>query len=208
MPRWSPDGSLIYYYEQRPGTSFRSIPAGGGVSREVRPWKWESQTHAEFSPDGSLIAYFRQAAPGEQHVVEQTVIEDAKSGKQSAVDLPFLLPRWSRDGRSIVGHTTPGPSVSKTCPVDGTSCRRLAPGRLPVWSADGSRIYFLRDTANPAVKELWSMTPDGGDQRKLFDRMGPYRPIDVTFDVSRNGEIIWSEYIEGRHELWQAYLRP
>jgi len=208
MPRWSPDGSLIYYYEQRPGTSFRSIPARGGASREVRPWKWESQTHAEFSPDGSLIAYYRQAAPGEPQVVEQTVIEDAKSGKQSAVDLPLMVPRWSRDGRSIVGHTTSGPSVVATCPVDGTPCRRLAPGRLPVWSADGSRIYFLRDTANPAVKELWSMTPDGGDQRKLFDRMGPYRPIDVTFDVSRNGEIIWSEYIEGRHELWQATLRP
>jgi hypothetical protein len=38
--------------------------------------------------------------------------------------------------------------------------------------------------------------------------MGPYRAIDVTFDVSPNGEIVWSEYIEGRYELWQAILRP
>ena len=205
MPRWSPDGSLIYYYEQRPGASFRSIPAGGGASREVRPWKWESQTHAEFSPDGSLIAYFRQAAPGEEHVVEQTVIEDVKSGKQRAVDLPLLLPRWSRDGRSIVGQTKPR-TVGR-CDVSSRWNVRVAgsaPGLVPVWSADGSRIYFLRDTANPALKELWTVTPDGGDQRKVFDRMGPYRPIDVTFDVSRKGEIIWSEYIEGRHELWQA----
>ena len=52
------------------------------------------------------------------------------------------------------------------------------------------------------------MTPDGGDQRKVYDRMGPYRPMDVTFDVSPNGEIIRSEFIEGRHELWQAVLRP
>ena len=51
------------------------------------------------------------------------------------------------------------------------------------------------------------MAPDGGDQRKLFDRMGPYRSIDVAFDVSRNGEIVWSEYMEGRPELWQAILR-
>jgi hypothetical protein len=62
--------------------------------------------------------------------------------------------------------------------------------------------------ANPALNELWSMPPDGGEERKLFDRMGPYRAIDVTFDVSPNGEIVWSEYIEGRYELWQAILRP
>jgi hypothetical protein len=27
------------------------------------------------------------------------------------------------------------------------------------------------------------------------------------FDVSGTGEIVWSAYIEGRHELWQATLR-
>jgi hypothetical protein len=37
--------------------------------------------------------------------------------------------------------------------------------------------------------------------------MGPFRGIDVNFDVSRTGEIVWNEYLEGRHELWQATLR-
>jgi eukaryotic-like serine/threonine-protein kinase len=208
MPRWSPDGSSIYYYEQRPGSSFRSIPAGGGASREVRRWKWESYTDAEFSRDESLIVYFRQAAPGEDHVVEQTMIEDAKSGKQRPIGLPLIGARWSPDGQSLLGQTTPAPFAVAICPVDGTSCRLLAPGRMPVWSADASRIYFLRDTAAPPLKELWTMTPDGGDQRRVFDRMGPYRAIDVRFDVSRKGEIIWGGYIEGRHELWQATLRP
>ena len=39
-------------------------------------------THAELSPDGSLIAYLRQAAQGEENVVDQTVIEDVKSRTQ------------------------------------------------------------------------------------------------------------------------------
>ena len=51
------------------------------------------------------------------------------------------------------------------------------------------------------------MTAEGGDQRKRFDHMGPYRSIDVTFDVAPDGEVVWSEYLEGRHELWQAVLR-
>jgi len=208
MPRWSPDGSLIYYYEQRPGASLRSIPASGGASREIRPWQWESHSHAEFSPDGSLIAYYRQDAPGEANVVEQTVIDDVASGKQHVLGLPIVPRRWFPDGRTVLGHTMTRPPVVAACPVDGGACRRLTAGQSPVWSPDGSRIYFLRDSANPALKELWSMTPDGGDERKLFDRMGPYRAIDVTFDVSPNGEIVWSEYIEGRYELWQAILRP
>jgi eukaryotic-like serine/threonine-protein kinase len=209
MPRWSPDGSSIYYYEQRPGSSFRSIPVTGGASREVRPWRWESHHAGEFSPpDGSRIAYFRQAAPGEKPVVEQTVIEDVKSGSQHPIALPLLVPRWSRDGRTIVGHTATGRPQVATCPPDGAPCRTLTPGQVPVWSADGSRIYFLRDGATPSLKELWSIGPNGGDERKVFDRMGPYHRIDVIFDVSRQGEIIWSAFVEGRHELWQATLRP
>jgi Tol biopolymer transport system component len=208
MPRWSFDGSLIYYYEQRPGTSLRSIPASGGPSREIRPWKWESHTHAEFSPDGSLIAYYRQAARGEVDVVERTVIEVVASGKDHVLALPIMSPRWSPDGGAVVGSTRSESPIVAVCPADGGACRQLASGRDPVWSSDGSRIYFLRDTPNPVFKELWSMTPAGGDQRKLFDRMGPYRAIDVAFDVSRNGEVVWSEFIEGRHELWQAIVRP
>jgi Tol biopolymer transport system component len=206
MPRWSPDGALVYYYENLPRASLRSIPASGGESREIRPWRWESHTHAEFSPDGTLIAYFRQSAPGEPETVERTVIENLETGKERALALPIIPPRWSPDGRTITGQTTPGPPTIATCPVDGGACRRLGAGRVPVWSPDGSRIYYLRDTTTPGVKELWSIAPDGRDERKLFDRVGPYREIDVTFDVSREGEVVWSEYIEGRPELWQAAL--
>jgi len=208
MPRWSPDGSLIYYYEQRPGSALRGVPAGGGTSTEVRPWKWESHTFAEISPDGTSIAYFRQAAPGEAPVPTQTVIEDMKSRAERTLALSLATARWSLDGRTILGYVERRPPIVAVCPIDGSACRELAAGHRPVWSANGSAIYFLRDTAIPAVKELWSMKTDGTDQRKVHDRIGPFRGIDVIFDVSRNGEIVWSEFIEGRHELWQADLRP
>jgi serine/threonine protein kinase/Tol biopolymer transport system component len=205
-PRWSPDGTLVYYYQERPGMSFRSVPLSGGDDREVRPWQWESHTAAEFSPDGSFIAYYRQAAPGERPVQERTVVEETASGKARTLGLPLLPFSWSPDARMIVGSTTTDPRVIETCPADGSSCRKLALGHTPVWSPDGSHIYFLRDTTNSSVRELWVMTPDGSDQRKLFDRMGPFLPIDVAYDISRTGDILWSAYIEGRHELWQAEL--
>jgi Tol biopolymer transport system component len=150
--------------------------------------------------------FLHQAAPGEQHVADQTLVEDVASGKQHALALTLEVPRWSPDGRTIVGHTAT-PSVIATCPATGGACQRLGEGRVGVWSPDGTRIYMLRDTSNPSVKELWSMRPDGADQRKIFDRMGSFRAIDVSFDVSPKGEIVWSDYEEGRHELWQAILR-
>jgi eukaryotic-like serine/threonine-protein kinase len=210
-PALSPDGRTLVYtnvYEQRPGSALRGVPAGGGTSTEVRPWKWESHTFAEISPDGTSIAYFRQAAPGEAPVPTQTVIEDMKSRAERTLALSLATARWSLDGRTILGYVERRPPIVAVCPIDGSACRELAPGHRPVWSANGSAIYFLRDTAIPAVKELWSMKTDGTDQRKVHDRIGPFRGIDVIFDVSRNGEIVWSEFIEGRHELWQADLRP
>ena len=147
-------------------------------------------------------------------------MEDMRSLQERTLAVAIQQPRWSPDGRTIVGQTTGAVAgmivadqganrpVVAVCPADGGACRLLGLGRVPVWSPDGSRIFFQRDTANPAVKTLWSVTADGRDERKVFDRMGPYRMIDVMFDVSRNGEIVWSAFLEGRHELWQASVRP
>ena len=51
------------------------------------------------------------------------------------------------------------------------------------------------------------MTPGGQDLRKLNDSLGPFRPIDVTFDLSVTNQIVFSQIEQGRHELWQAQLR-
>ena len=77
----------------------------------------------------------------------------------------------------------------------------------PVWARDGSRIYFLRDGANPQLKQLWSIGADGGNLRLHSEAVGPFRPIDVTFDVSATGQVVFSQLQPGPFELWQASLR-
>jgi serine/threonine protein kinase len=207
MPRWSADGSTVFFYQHRPTISFRSLPLNGGDSREIRPWRWESHTAAEFDGTGTLLAYFRQTAPGGPKVTPATVIEDLKSGRERELDLPLLPLRWSADGQYLLGGAVGGARVVWICASGAGPCRRLTDGFFPVWSGDGSSIYFLRDTDNARLKELWSIATDGRNARKVFDAMGPFRGIDVNFDVSRTGAIVWNEYLEGRHELWQATLR-
>jgi Tol biopolymer transport system component len=208
MPRWSRDGSVIYYYEQRPAESLKGVPAAGGVGEEIRKWRWESHTSAEFSPDGTHIAYVRGPAPGEAPIPTTAIVQDLKSGGERVLAVPLRTPRWSPDGRTIAGRVNAGRSgMVVTCTVESNTCRSLTPGFSPVWSPDGSRIYFLRDTDSPTIKELWSITAEGDDARRIHDRMGPYGPVDITFDIAPNGEIVWNQFIEGKYELWQAALR-
>jgi hypothetical protein len=68
-----------------------------------------------------------------------------------------------------------------------------------------TRVYFLRQ-ASGAIHQLWSVGVDGAGERKHFD-LGRFRAIDVFFDVSSRGEVVWAPMIPGRQELWTASLR-
>ena len=44
---------------------------------------------------------------------------------------------------------------------------------------------------------------DGTDERKLAE-IGPMHPLGVSFDVTADGKLLWTEFREGRQELWIA----
>ena len=58
--------------------------------------------------------------------------------------------------------------------ADGTGRRRLTstsgPSTTPVWSPDGQRIAFVRQTGDDA--QIYTMNADGGSQRALTSRPG------------------------------------
>ena len=76
---------------------------------------------------------------------------------------------------------------------------------MPVWIADDARIMFMRATTR-TEGEVWSINVDGTNARKIVN-VGPFRVIDLAFDATPTGEIIWAEFNQGRHELWQAGVR-
>lgn len=85
--------------------------------------------------------------------------------------------------------------------VDGGLCRVLALGYSQHWSSDDSRLYFHRASDLRDGEELWSITREGGDERKVAD-LKPLHPIGNFFDVSPSGQIVWVQYRRGKHELW------
>jgi Tol biopolymer transport system component len=153
-PRWSPDGLSLYFYQIRPSYSFRKISANGGQSSEIAEgWTWGTHNAAQVDPQGKFIAYVRQ----EKDRPPTTMIREIETGKETVFKDLFRDPQWSKDGKSILGtDLTTGSAFAlrmiSICAVETGVCHQLTRGRLPRWSRDGSRIYFLREIKSGSAK--------------------------------------------------------
>jgi Tol biopolymer transport system component len=201
-PQWSAEGSTIYFYQTRPSTSFRKISIRGGESSElVSGWEWGTHHGARVDSEGKRIIYSKL----DKGNVVATMIRDLETGKETAFSLLLRHPRWSHDGNFIAGTDLSSGKWSLAeitlCPLDGGPCRKLTRGNTPHWSADDSRIYFFRSGNLKDGKELWSISREGADERKITD-LRPMHPIVDFFDVSPTGQVVWVQYRRGKEELW------
>ena len=206
MPQWSSDGGTIYYYRNRPELSFRRIPSAGGESAElVAGWDLSTQNGAQVDAEGRRIIY----STLDRGEVAATMVRDIATGREAPFAFVVVLPRWSHDGRFVVGTASASskrPMGDVTvCPVEGGPCRRVATGFGQCWSGDDSRVYFLRAGSFADGRELWSVSREGGDERHVID-LRPTRARGRYCDVSPKGEVAWVEYTAGRQELWTMNL--
>ncbi len=208
MPQWSGDGSFLYFFQARPRNSYRKIPAGGGAITEIAAgWKWETHTDAQVDPQGKRVAYIKL----KKGIPSATIIRDLESGQEKPLHSALTLARWSPDGKFLVGasgvsHLSLQGDVS-ICPVDVGPCRKLTLGAFPVWPRDGSRIYFLRLTKPAEGAEVWVISPSGSGERRVA-QLRPMDPINSFYDVSPNGQIVYTHFKPGKHELWLSDFRP
>jgi Tol biopolymer transport system component/DNA-binding winged helix-turn-helix (wHTH) protein len=199
IPRWSARGDSLLFSQTRPKDSLRKVSARGGDSTEVMPWAWD--TRVELDPREQAIVFVRG---------RQTVIRQLQSGRETTLDHPLTMARWSTDGQMILGTETVRAGNFDTwnivrCTVATSSCSTLTSGHNPVPSSDSQRIYFMRPGTS-GMRSLWSADLDGRDERQLAD-IGPFLLPDVSFDVSPNQTIVWPAFHAGKSEIWMATLR-
>jgi hypothetical protein len=210
MPTWSGDGASLYLYRILPSASFRRIAVDGGTSREVVAWNWLTEQYATVDRQGRFAAYtMMDGGP------KATVVRDLNSGKELRLPQPMNRLEWSPDSKTIYGdYVSPDPAgdiwnrwIVGACPADGTPCRTLARGFAVTASPDGSRLYYVRDTgAARNMRELWTMSADGANPRKLTD-VGPLFSAQWDYDVNSKGLIVFTRLNASRRELWAAQLK-
>lgn len=205
IPRWSSDGSTLYFYYTGDEKGFGRVPVSGGdADLLVRDWDWISANGASVSPDGSRICYSRLTG----QVPVQTLLRNLDGSGVSSFYATLEYPRWSANGRYIYGARHSDlrfPGDIAICPVEGPECRIIATSsRVPQLSPDESKIYFVRGFGRS--QELFVRNASGSGREHHLMTMAPLSPINPFYDVTDSGSIIWVRHEVEAAEIWLTTL--
>lgn len=162
-PNWSPDGLRITYVQTAAHSNVYLIDADGSNPTPVTSGEFNDYKHPSWSPDGQKIAYYSDNLGG--------VLVTAVDGTA-----PILVENtfttgpvsWSPDSSRIVVGDYDGTVVSVSSIGSGRSS--LAAGYSPDWSADGSRVAFIRSI--PFVeKTVWTVAANGTDEIQITENI-------------------------------------
>lgn len=205
MPQWGGDGDTLYFYQVRPTQTFRRVAASGGASREIAPWSLGHQFQAAVDRRERMAVY----SSVEHGALQQSRVRDLETGSETGLPFALYEQRFSRDGRLIAGESRDHELL--ICEVSG-GCRPLTPKAghgltALAWSADSTRLMFLRHTSKRVWGELVSIGVGGGAET-LHGLVGPFEhDFQMFMDVSPRDDIVFALCREAPYELWTATLR-
>ena len=205
MPQWGGDGDTLYFYQVRPTQTFRRVSVSGGASREIAPWSFGHQFQAAVDRRERMAVY----SSVEHGALQQSRVRDLETGSETGLPFALFEQRFSRDGRLIAGESRDHELL--ICEVSG-GCRPLTPKAghgltALAWSADSTRLMFLRHTSKRVWGELTSIGVDGGAET-VHGLVGPFEhDFQMFMDVSPRDEIVFALCREAPYELWTATLR-
>ena len=150
LPRWSPDGGKILFFDAEKGKDSRiyEVPATGGAPQQILPNVSGNQADPVWSPDGKQIAFggVSNVGPTAIHILDVktrqiTTLPDSDS---------LFSPRWSPDGRYLVAL----PSDSSGIELFDFKTKKwkvLVKGIIGYisWSRDSRFVYY--DTPTQGV---------------------------------------------------------
>ena len=201
LPRWAPDGQSLYFFHTTSTTSYSRVPTTGGPIEIVADdWTWNVANGASIDPSGTRILHSR--LDGQAPI--QTMIRHLDTATDENFFATLEYPRWSRDGRLVTGSLFTNqrfPGDIAVCVIADRECRTIAEsGRIPMWSADDSQIFFVRGFGES--QELFVVNADGsGEEQKLFE-MKPISPLGPFYSVTENDDIVWVRHDKAPGAIW------
>jgi Tol biopolymer transport system component len=157
LPRWSPDGKKIVFFEfaagaDKPGKIYEVSPEGGSP-RPLMPEDPRQQLDPNWSPDGSKMVFSNESND------PSSAIHVLDVASRKASDLPgsqgLYSPRWSPDGRYISAFSADSMRLL-LFDFQTQKWTELATGSLSWlnWSRDGQYVYVLDYRGKNAVVRI------------------------------------------------------
>ena len=201
LPRWAPDGQSLYFFQTSSTSSYSRVSATGGpIDIVADGWTWNVANGAAIDPSGTRILHSR--LDGQAPI--QTMMRQLDTATDENFFATLEYPRWSRDGRLVAGSLFTNqrfPGDIAVCVIADQECLTIAEAaRIPMWSADESRIFFVRGFGE--TQELFVINADGsGEERKLFD-MEPLSPLGPFYTVTTDDAIVWVRHEKAPGAIW------
>jgi Tol biopolymer transport system component len=164
-PRWSPDGSRIYYRGDTWRGQIASVPVRGGEERPV-------PIQSEY-PEARLVVAFpsgsNDVSPDGKTVVFTGFYRDSKEAPGGSII--FMLPSEGGVARAL------------TDPKEGNTSN-------PCWSPDGQWIAYQRQGSlgSSEDSEIWLVPSEGGPPKRLTSTADQVAPAEIAW--SPDGETI------------------
>jgi Tol biopolymer transport system component len=154
-PSWSPDGTKIAFVSTRTGTAEIFVMSSNGsnpinLTAGASSYVINNQSPS-WSPDGTKIAFSRNVLSGG--------VEVEASVEASNAPIPY-----QRSNYNIFVMNSDGSNRTQLTYTD------QADDYSPVWSPNGAKIAFQRDStgfSQQQIFEIFVMNPDGSEDTKL-----------------------------------------
>ncbi len=199
---WSPNGKRVTFFRQGPKTDTYELDL---TTKKVITKPSFTAWSASHSPDGKWIAYIRSETDGEEdHRADiwLTTSIGKKGHRLTNFKTVIRVPLWSPDGKNIAFamEMPSGPDSGDrlcTMSVSSRKIRTLVKGHDnyiddPRWSPDGKRLCFVEaktgqeGMTNASFRQLYVISADGTDKRRLTDHWGD----DYLPQWTRDGKFI------------------
>ena len=185
-PRWSPDGSRIVFNDASVANPvLYTVSSQGGPPERLTSSDGEMEGDPNWSPDGRRIVYSQEFARSMNSSKPLTEVLDLSSGKTTALPAcpeHFWSPRWSPNGRLIVGLA--GGNSEDLGVLDLVTQKwtffhpQMGSLNYPTFSHDSRFIYFVGSqlntgaTSNSEAAGVYRISVRGGKPELVADLTG------------------------------------
>jgi Tol biopolymer transport system component len=210
---FSPDGRQIAYqwnsWSSEPKDELRVIPAAGGQPRTIAAVTEGYIDPAGWTPDGKQLLVIR-ALPDRTKQLALLSVQDGSIHILKSFAWQSLNPRFSPDGRWIVYAMQSSEKPARDIFVLATDGSREiavvqnpADDSTPVWSLNGSRIFFLSNRTGRQA--LWSVPFGDGKPGKEELVKADLSGARSMF-MAPSGTLYYSAQGEGGRNIYTAEL--